>query len=65
MNLQEARMKVLLLVLTFIVLGILSPVLLISIAAPASFGTILLAWTIFAVFAYPLFWVVTGRRRLI
>lgn len=58
-------MKVLLLMLTVIVLGIISPVLLISIVAPASFGAILLGWTIFAVFFYPLFWVTMGRKRLI
>jgi len=58
-------MKVLLLVLTVIVLGIISPVLLISIVAPASFATILIAWTVFALFFYPLVWLAMGRRRLI
>lgn len=58
-------MKILLFSLTFIVLGIISPVLLISIIAPASFGTILIAWTVFALFFYPLIWVAMGRRRLI
>lgn len=58
-------MKVLLLALTVIVLGIISPVLLISLVAPASFGTIMIVWTVFALFFYPLIWVAMGRRRLI
>lgn len=57
-------MKVLLLVLTFVILGVVSPVLLISIVAPASFGSILLAWTAFAIFVYPLGWIAMGRRRM-
>lgn len=62
---REVRVKVLLLMLTVVVLGIISPVLLIAIVAPASFGVILLGWTIFAVFFYPLCWVAMGRKRLI
>lgn len=63
--LVEAIMKVLLLSLTFVILGIISPVLLISMVAPVSFGAILSGWTIFAVIVYPLGWVAFGRRRLI
>ncbi len=58
-------MQKLLLILTFIILGVISPVLLISIAAPAAFATILTGWTIFALIFYPLGWVALGRRRLV
>jgi 1,4-dihydroxy-2-naphthoate octaprenyltransferase len=64
-NVREDIMKILLLTLTFIILGIISPVLLISMAAPSSFALILIAWTIFAVIFYPLGWIALGRRRLV
>jgi hypothetical protein len=58
-------MQVLLLILSFIFLGIISPVFLIAIAAPWSFGSILAGWTTFAVISYPLGWVALGRKRLV
>ena len=58
-------MRILLLVLSFIFLGIISPVFLIAIAAPWPFVNILVVWSVFAFIAYPLWWVKMGRRQLV
>jgi hypothetical protein len=57
-------MNALLLSLSFIFLGIISPVFLIAIAAPWPFANILTAWSLFAVIAYPLLWLAMGKKQL-
>ena len=58
-------MQIVLLILSFIFLGIIPPVFLIAIASPWSFASILTGWTAFAVVFYPLGWLALGRKRLV
>jgi hypothetical protein len=58
-------MRILLLVLSFVFLGIVAPVFLIAIASPWQFSNILLGWSLLALVVYPLWWVMMGRKQLV
>jgi hypothetical protein len=57
-------MQIMLLILTFIFLGIIAPVFLLTMVSPGSFATILAGWTAFATISSLLLWVVLVRKRL-
>jgi len=56
-------MQTLLLILSFIFLGVIAPVFLLAMVSPGSFGTILAGWTVFATIALLLGWGILVRKR--
>lgn len=58
-------MQILLLVLTFIFLGVVAPAFLIAIVAPWPFATTLAGWTALITITLPLGWVALGKKRLV
>lgn len=62
-NHAEVTMQTLLLILSFIFLGIIAPVFLLTMVSPGSFATILAGWTIFATISLLFLWVFLKRKR--
>ena len=56
-------MQTLLLILSFIFLGVIAPVFLLAMLSPGSFATILAGWTVFATISTLLLLVLLMRTR--
>ena len=56
-------MQTLLLILSFIFLGVIAPVFLLAMVSPGSFATILAGWTVFATISLLFLWVFLKRKR--
>ena len=56
-------MQIILLILTFIFLGIIAPVFLLAMVNPGSFATILAGWTVFAIISLLFLWIFLMRKH--
>jgi hypothetical protein len=56
-------MQTLLLMLTFIFLGVIAPVFLLAMVNPGSFATILSGWAVFATSSLVLLWLFQLKKR--